>query len=130
MTSPIPSRDQDPWLVQLTEQMYSYWADCQNLRNYTHLLQAQLDCSHREMARCHQNYILECNKRAQAVSDLMQLQDQFRRLSEMLSKGAENLAGPVDLFLELESRSRSLKQAEIRISQRAYRFFLNSIGDP
>ncbi|PYH60288.1 uncharacterized protein BO96DRAFT_431350 [Aspergillus niger CBS 101883] len=127
-------------LVQLTEQMYSYWADCQNLRNYTQLLQAQLDCSHRELARCHQNYIMEYHKRAQAVSDLMQLQDQFRRLN--------NLPVPVHRLLELETRSRSLKQAEIRISQRisnqrawafpvvfeqkfqAHRFFLNSIGDP
>jgi chromosome segregation ATPase len=117
--APAPTADQESHVGRLLEQLNFYWVKSEDLRYHTGALQMQLDSLQRERARLHHDYITECHEHAQTVAQLAQLREQFQHLNNLLSSEGKDPQATISVFLELESRTKSLQQAELEICQRA-----------
>jgi hypothetical protein len=112
-----PTTDQRSQIGPLVEQLNLYWSDCQNLRWHMQALQTELVRMKRENLRLQDDYNRERHRHTQTRGEVLQLYEQFQRLSGMLS-GEGGSAQPVlSIFFELEARSLSLQHAESEICQ-------------
>ncbi|KAF7133697.1 hypothetical protein CNMCM5793_004995 [Aspergillus hiratsukae] len=110
-----PTTDQELHIGPLIEQLNLYWNDSQYLRHYVQALQTELWRIQRENTSLRHDYATERRRHAQTRSEVARLNEQFQRLSAMLSNEGKDAPGVVSVFLELEGRSMALQQAEFEI---------------